>query len=86
MKSVQSLLPVFGLVAAAQASYYVNGTTTSAPAVYPTQPVVYTTVTTDIYTTYCPEATVITQGTKTYTATASQTLTITGKLYLPRHS
>jgi hypothetical protein len=32
-----------------------------------------------VYTTYCPEATTFTQGTKTYTATASETITITGK-------
>jgi len=39
-----------------------------------------TEVTTDVvtaYTTYCPEATTITHGSQTYTATASQTLTIT---------
>ena len=33
-----------------------------------------------VYTTYCPESTTFTQGTKTYTATASETLTITGEL------
>jgi hypothetical protein len=32
-----------------------------------------------VYTTYCPESTTFTQGTKTYTATASETLTITGE-------
>lgn len=32
----------------------------------------------DHYTTYCPEATLITHGTKTYTVTAPTTLTITG--------
>ncbi|KAL2062585.1 hypothetical protein VTL71DRAFT_5657 [Oculimacula yallundae] len=80
MLSAQSLA-VLGFAAVAQASYgYGNGwnTTSSAEAGYPTsEPVVYTTVTTDIYTTYCPEATTFTQGTKTYTATASETLTIT---------
>merc|ERR1712144_190379 len=70
MKSVQSLA-VLGFAAAAQASYGYGWNTTSS------EPVVYTTLTTDIYTTYCPEATTFTQGTKTYTATASETLTIT---------
>merc|ERR1712230_183722 len=70
MKSVQSLA-VLGFAAAAQASYGYGWNTTSS------EPVVYTTLTTDIYTTYCPEATTFTRGTKTYTATASETLTIT---------
>merc|ERR1711900_33148 len=70
MKSLQSLA-VLGFAAAAQASYGYGWNTTSS------EPVVYTTLTTDIYTTYCPEATTFTQGTKTYTATASETLTIT---------
>jgi hypothetical protein len=60
---MKCVLPVFGLVAGALA--WSNDT------------IVYTTVTTDIYTTYCPESTTFTQGTKTYTATASETLTIT---------
>merc|ERR1711964_306110 len=70
MKSVQSLA-VLGFAAAAQASYGYGWNPTSS------EPVAYTTLTTDIYTTYCPEATTFTQGTKTYTATASETLTIT---------
>merc|ERR1711964_946389 len=70
MKSVQSLA-VLGFAAAAQASYGYGWNTTSS------EPVAYTTLTTDIYTTYCPEATTFAQGTKTYTATASETLTIT---------
>jgi hypothetical protein len=37
----------------------------------------YTTITTDIYTTYCPSPTEVTMGTKTYTVTSSETLTIT---------
>lgn len=37
----------------------------------------YTTITTDIYTTFCPTPTHVTVGTKTYTVTSSQTLTIT---------
>lgn len=45
MKTVQSLLPVFGLVAAAQAWDQWKNTTTS-------EPVVWTTVTTDVYTTF----------------------------------
>ncbi|EPE27881.1 hypothetical protein GLAREA_04672 [Glarea lozoyensis ATCC 20868] len=64
MKAVQSLLPVFGLVAAVNAMW-LNETTA------------YTTETVTSYTTYCPVATTVTQGTKTYTATAGQTLTIT---------
>ncbi|CZS89447.1 hypothetical protein WAI453_002658 [Rhynchosporium graminicola] len=66
MLSVQNLA-VLGFAAVAQA--HASGWNGTAP--------VYTTVTTDIYTTFCPEATTFTQGTKTYTATASQTLTIT---------
>lgn len=54
MKSVQSLA-VLGFVAAAQAAGYFANTTSS-------EAVAYTTVTTDIYTTYCPEATTFTQG------------------------
>jgi hypothetical protein len=54
MKSFQSLLPAFGLFAAAQAW---------ASDWNQTQ-VTTTTITTDIYTTYCPEATTFTQGTK----------------------
>ncbi|KAH8750013.1 hypothetical protein F5882DRAFT_80095 [Hyaloscypha sp. PMI_1271] len=67
MKTIQSLLAVAGFVGAASAwgSGWSNETT------------VWTTVTTDVYTTYCPESTTFTQGTKTYTATASETLTIT---------
>jgi len=60
---MKCILPVFGLVAGALA--WSNNT------------VVWTTITTDIYTTYCPESTTFTQGTVTYTATASETLTIT---------
>jgi hypothetical protein len=37
----------------------------------------YTTITTDIFTTYCPSPTKVTMGTKTYTVTSAQTLTIT---------
>lgn len=60
---MKCILPIFGLVAGALA--WSNDTT------------VWTTITTDIFTTYCPESTTFTQGTKTYTATASETLTIT---------
>jgi hypothetical protein len=68
MKTAQSILAVFGLVTVVRAwgSGWSNDTT------------VWTTVTTDVYTTFCPESTTFTQGTKTYTATASETLTITG--------
>ncbi|PMD21527.1 hypothetical protein NA56DRAFT_703169 [Hyaloscypha hepaticicola] len=68
MKNAQYLLAAFGLVSAAS-SAYVSG--------YSNETTVWTTVTTDVYTTYCPESTTFTQGTKTYTATASETLTIT---------
>jgi hypothetical protein len=37
----------------------------------------YATITTDIFTTYCPSPTKVTMGTKTYTVTSAQTLTIT---------
>jgi hypothetical protein len=74
MKSVQYFLAALGLVSASSAwgSGWSNETT------------VWTTITTDVYTTYCPESTTFTQGTKTYTATASETLTITGELSIMR--
>jgi len=66
MKTFQSIIPAFGLIAAAQAlTSGWNGT------------YVTTTITTDIYTTYCPVATTFPYGTKTYTATASEYITIT---------
>jgi hypothetical protein len=53
MKPFQSLLPALGFAAAAQAwGDAWNQTVTT------------TTITTDVYTTYCPEATTFTQGTK----------------------
>jgi hypothetical protein len=67
MKNIQSILAVFGLVGAAHAWGTAWNETT-----------IWTTLTTDVYTTYCPESTTFTQGTKTYTATASETLIITG--------
>merc|ERR1712000_734744 len=82
MKSVQSLA-VLGFAAAAQASYGYGWNTTSS------EPVVYTTLTTDIYTTYCPEATTFTitdcpcTATNTYPGTTS-TITIgTTTTYCP---
>lgn len=67
MKSLQSLLLAFGLIAAVPAwAHDWNQTHVTT-----------TTITTDIYTTWCPEATTFTHGTKTYTATASETVTIT---------
>ncbi|CZT00822.1 uncharacterized protein RCO7_03147 [Rhynchosporium graminicola] len=39
--------------------------------------VVYETITTSAYTTYCPYATTVVQGSKTYTVTEATTLTIT---------
>lgn len=39
--------------------------------------IVYETVTTDVYTTYCPYATTLTYEGKTYTVTEATTLTIT---------
>jgi hypothetical protein len=56
---MQYILPIFGLVAGALA--------------WSNETIAWTTVTTDIYTTYCPSSTTFTQGTKTYTATASET-------------
>jgi len=68
MKSVQ-ILSILGLAAAAQAVNYPRGAGYNA------------TVTTEVVTaitTFCPEATTITPGNgKTYTATKSETLTIT---------
>jgi hypothetical protein len=61
---------VAALVATASASY--NYTTPAAP-VYP----VYTTEVVTGYETYCPSATEITHGGKTYTVTEATTLTIT---------
>jgi len=43
----------------------------------PTGTVIYTTITTDYYTTVCPSSTVFSQGNKTYTVSSSTTLTIT---------
>lgn len=49
---------------------------------------VYTTEVVTAYTTYCPEATVLTQNSKTYTVSSATTLTIThcpgGKCSTPR--
>jgi hypothetical protein len=75
MKTTQ-LLPAMGLVATAAAGSWGqhnnwNASTPSPPAW------ITTTETTDIYTTYCPEPTEVTMGTKTYTVTDSETLTIT---------
>jgi len=67
-----SAVTVLALAGAASASYgYQNATTTSAPAV------VYTTETYTSLKTICTEATQLTYNGVTYTATASQTLTIT---------
>jgi len=63
MKTVQALLPVFGLIAAASASSMWPNTTTTEVVT--------------AYTTVCPAATTFTQGTKTYTATAGETITVT---------
>jgi hypothetical protein len=72
MKSFTALIAASGLLSVASATYYGNTTTVS-------QPDTIVTITTDILTTFCPSPTVITQGGKTYTVTASTTLTITGK-------
>lgn len=61
---------IAAFVAGASASY--NYTTPAAP-VYP----VYTTEVVTGYETYCPSATEITHGGKTYTVTEATTLTIT---------
>lgn len=66
MKTFQFFITAFSLIAAAQAwGPGWNGT------------YVTTTITTDIYTTYCPAPTTFHYGTKTYTATESETITIT---------
>jgi len=65
-----SAVAVLALAATASASYaYGNGTASV--------PVVYTTEVHTAYTTVCPAATQLTYNGITYTATASQTLTIT---------
>jgi len=72
MKFQQLLLPVFGLLAAVQAwPKNTNGT------------VVWTTVTVDIYTTYCPEATTFTYSNQTITVTAATTVTICSTYTVP---
>jgi hypothetical protein len=55
--------------------YVAPGNTTAAPT--GTGSVVYTTEVVTALTTYCPEATQITHGDKTYTITSATTLTIT---------
>lgn len=79
MKNVQALVATLGLAATASATGVMdhgnwgehggNGSTSYLTS--------YTTFTTDFYTTYCPTPTKVTIGTKTYTVTSSQTLTIT---------
>lgn len=49
---------------------YSNGTSTAVP-------VVYETITTTALTTYCPYATTVVHGSKTYTVSEATTLTIT---------
>lgn len=68
MKNMQTFVAALGLVGTAAAWGHGGewNETTS-----------YTTITTDIYTTFCPSPTEVTIGTKTYTVTSSQTLTIT---------
>lgn len=63
---MKSFAAIALLAGAASAQYYSNGTN-----------IAYTTITTDVYTTFCPSATTVVQNGVTYTATASQTLTIT---------
>ncbi|WPH00440.1 Hypothetical protein R9X50_00326900 [Acrodontium crateriforme] len=67
MQFTTTVVAMAGLAAASWAPSY---NSSSAAAVYTTEVVT-------AYTTYCPESTEITHGTKTYTATASETLTIT---------
>jgi len=66
MKSFTSVILAAGLAAVAKASVYYGNDT-----------VVYTTYTTDFFTTVCPSATQFTYGSQVYTATASETITIT---------
>jgi hypothetical protein len=79
MKTVQALVAALGLAATASSTAIVergdwghnegNGTTSYLTS--------YTTFTTDFFTTFCPTPTKVTIGTKTYTVTSSQTLTVT---------
>ena len=88
MKTFTSILSTFGLVALASAKdfravhAYPNTTDTAAAATYGNSGPA-TTVTdysvVETLTTYCPEPTLLTYGTKTYTVTKPTTLTITGK-------
>lgn len=76
MQFFQSLMPMAGLVAVANA--YVYGAPSNTTAVVPVPPpaATVTVVTTD-YTTYCPSATTFIHRNVTYTATEATTLTIT---------
>lgn len=76
-----ALLSALGLVAAANAAIYENSTYVAPSG---TGAVGADTTVTDYevvatLTTYCPQPTVLTQGSKTYTVTKPTTLTITGK-------
>lgn len=71
MKTSHLLFPVVGLISTAAAGGDKNTTTTS-DVNWET-----ITLTTDIYTTYCPSPTKVTMGTSTYTVTQSTLLTIT---------
>lgn len=68
MKFSQMLAPIAGLVSVAVAGDYDYETTS------------YTTVVTTAYETYCPEPTTFAWYNVTYTATASETVTITSML------
>jgi len=52
------------------------GTISAAPPAYNGTAPVYTTEVVTAYTTYCPEATVLTQAGQTYTVSSATTLTI----------
>lgn len=87
MKNMQAFVAALGLAATASATAIVEegwggeggwgggwGHGENASTSFVTS---YTTFTTDIYTTFCPSPTKVTIGTKTYTVTKSQTLTVT---------
>lgn len=62
---------------AASLAFAAGAMAQSGMPAYPTNGTYYTTITTTAITTYCPYATTLTQGGKTYTITEATTLTIT---------
>lgn len=72
----------YSIAAVVLAAMSVSASYNDTVPVYPTG-VVYTTEVVDVYTTYCPYATTLTYGTKTYTVSEATTLTITDVCSLP---